>query len=249
MAQAAEASFNKIKTAAGGGTGNLPDTKKDNSLEELQTYIAESQKINADAEQKEIISENIKYEKLKADLVEFHHSTEDLEEQHQLNLQNISKKYADILSNLIKEGYTKAKAEDLKGAAELQKQTEDYLNRSANINVSARQKELNDENTQFKKLLEAHMLGDGQIEAVEQQHQLNMQNINAKFDESDEEKKTKSNVASFDIDFNSQFNDDSVKQAYAEVRKQINDFRCCQGFVGRNRNHTWKHCSRSSESF
>lgn len=85
--------------AAGGGTGKTAKEKEktehDNSIEELKRYIAESQKIEEDAIGKEITNENIKYDKLRADLVKHHHSTEELDKQHEENLLSINKKYAD----------------------------------------------------------------------------------------------------------------------------------------------------------
>lgn len=115
MGDAATLASNKIAKAAGidleGGKGGKKTGAHDNSLEEQKRYLAESQKIAQDAETKEIISENIKYEKIREDLVKHHHSTEELEEQHLKNVAAIKKKYADEEAEFIAKTLAKARVD------------------------------------------------------------------------------------------------------------------------------------------
>lgn len=107
------------------GHQDKPDNKKgqhDNSLEEQKRYVEESQKITENAEQKEITSEQIKYDKIRADLVAHHHSTEALDEQHEQNVADIHKRYADKLAAEFAKEAAKAKEEDAKLTAEFLKE-------------------------------------------------------------------------------------------------------------------------------
>jgi hypothetical protein len=129
IAHAAEDSFNKVKQAAGGGTGKPGKDKKaehDNSIEEQKRYLDESQKITENAEEKEITSEKIKYDKIRTDLIAHHHSTEQLDEQHEQNVADIHQKYADKLAEEFKK-------EAAKADADAAKQTEEFLKNAAKL--------------------------------------------------------------------------------------------------------------------
>jgi hypothetical protein len=120
-ADRAEKKFKELKDQAGGGTGKPRDKKKpgkDSSLEEQKRYIEESRKIMEDAEDKEITNENIKYEKIRENLIKNHHSTEELDAQHEQNVADIHTKYAEKLAAEIKKEIQKANDDALKLTAE-----------------------------------------------------------------------------------------------------------------------------------
>lgn len=197
----------------------------DNSLSDLQKYIADSAKIRADAEEKEIISENDKYKKIYDDLVKFHHDTQAATEQHQKNLADIQNKYIDLNNGIIAKAFAEEKAKQLKaeqdGNLKLQNETEAYIAKSETIGKSATEKAIEAENEKYKKLLEAHMLGDGQIEEIERQHQANLKAIADAGQESADAKQIEINVANFKINFDKNLASDAIKKATNEVLQHI----------------------------
>lgn len=212
----------KPLTAPKDGSGGT-----DNSLAELKRYIADSAKITADAEQKEIIEETDKYNKLYADLVKFNHDTEDATQQHQKNLADIQNKYIAINAGIISKAFAEEKAKELKatqdGNLKLQNETESYIQKSQSIGKTATQKAIDEENLKFEKLKEAHMLGDGQIEDIEAQHIKNLKAITDKGQEADDVKQIGINVADFKLNFDKNTASKGINQAVDEVIKKINE--------------------------
>lgn len=204
-----------------------PKGPTDNSLEELQKYISDSAKINADAEQKEIISENDKYTKIYNDLVKFHHDTEAATEQHQKNIVDIQNKYTALYNGIVAKALSEEKAKELKaeqdGNLKLQTETEAYLVKSESIGKDATTRAINAENEKYKKLLEAHMLGDGQIEEIERQHQANLKAITDAGQETQDSKQIGINVANFKLNFDQNLASESIKKATNEVLKHISE--------------------------
>ncbi len=208
------------KDTGGGG-------KQDNSIEELQKYIDDSAKINADAYQKEIIAENEKYKKIYDDLTAFHHDTEAATEQHQKNLAEIEKKYSDKDAAAVAGAFAAEKAKELKalldGNANLTAATNSYLQKSQEIGKSATEKAIAEENAKYAKLKEAHMLGDGQIEEIEIQHQKNLESITKGGEDADAIRSINIRVNEFKFNFDKHLASDGMKKAVNEVLQHIKE--------------------------
>lgn len=179
IAQSANDSFAAVRKQAGGGTGDQPKKDEkgehDNSIAEEKRYIAESQKILETAKEKEITNENIKYEKIKADLIKFHHSTEELTEQHNQNLADIEAKYEAKVEEAIRIAKFKAKedgdkltqkflddadraaakklADDAKSKEEIRKADIKQVADSIAYNKKADQQIVNDQNQTYNQKL------------------------------------------------------------------------------------------------
>lgn len=162
-------------TKLGGDTGKPKKGPKDNSLKEQQEYIAESQKILEDAEEKEITDENIKYEKIKADLEKFHHSTEALTGQHEQNISDIREKYElkreEEIQKLEAEMSKKLYDQNEKDALTFADQLTSHYQKQAEIGKTEQEKKIDAENLFYQKALESQMLFGGSTENLERQHQ------------------------------------------------------------------------------
>jgi hypothetical protein len=159
----------------GGSTGKDNNGKKDNSLQEQANYIAESQKILEDAEQKEITSENIKYEKIKKDLQEFNHSTEELTAQHEQNIADIHQKFELQRIQEIQKAFDAINRKQIdeadKGAQKLTDAIQAHYDRQAEIGKTAEQKQIDEENAFYNKAIENLMLFGGSTLDLEIKHQ------------------------------------------------------------------------------
>lgn len=185
---------NQDLASLGGTTGKNTKTKKehDNSITELNNYLAESQKILEDAEGKEITSENIKYAKLYDDLKAHHHDTEAADDQHEININNIHKKYADARDKKVKDAFAKQAAdlaqEAITGSEKLEKELSSHYQKQSEIGDDARTKALDEENNFYDDVRKDANLSADQLEKLETGHRLAIQAINDKYDEIDEKK-------------------------------------------------------------
>jgi hypothetical protein len=144
---------------AGGGTGDKPAKEKkehDNSLEELKRYLTESQKIEENAEAKEITSEKEKYDKLKADLIKHHHDTTELTQQFMMNVSNIHEKFQEQRDAEAQKAHAARDAKMAKEKEEFEKkistETEKFFEKEQKDEQSKYQKQLADAKKQYDAL-------------------------------------------------------------------------------------------------
>jgi|GEM_PF-4699688 hypothetical protein len=194
IGKAAEDAAASIDKASGIDTlGKGKDSKKqknDESLAEQKRYVEESQKIEEDAEQKAVETEQIKYEKIKSDLEKAGHATEELTRQHEANIDAIHNEFAEKRFEKAQADHAKRQQEikdqQLKAEQHLQEienQISAHYNKDQNIEVSARQKALNEANAFYEKEKAALAGHEKELEALEKQHKQELAAINKDFDD------------------------------------------------------------------
>jgi len=193
IAKAAEDAAAQIDKVSGIDTlGKGKDSKKqhDESLAEQKKYVEESQKIEEDAEQKAITTENEKYEKIKADLEKANHSTEELTRQHLANIESIHNEFAEKQFEKAQAAHAKRQQEikdqDLKAEQHLktiEDQISAHYNKDENIEVSARQKALNEADAFYQKEKAALAGHDKELEQLTTLHKAEIAKINKEYDD------------------------------------------------------------------